>query len=266
MPVCAYCKQDRTATREHVIPAFMYALQKEVGEGVIGWNEVIQKMVGGEARVKDVCADCNNRVLGELDAYGKNLLNASGLLVHNYMKRTLTLQYDYGLLLRWLLKISFNSSRADGAHSHLFQEHIPFILGSTESPPRYRVATAAYMASPVALDQSQVGDAPFRTAARGSSTFNPFLVRICYGVDPRCDFYTLRINIFGPVVFYMLMFSEGTLPGHAASALRRFMKLTPGAIELTPTRKLVQLRAGAKTWLDLYAHQVQRLHSIVSGA
>lgn len=266
MPTCAYCKQDRPATREHVIPAFMYALQKQAGGSIIGWNEVIEKLVGGEAKVKDVCADCNNRVLGELDAYGKNLLSESGLLVHNYMKRTLTLQYDYALLLRWLLKISFNSSRTDGAHSHLFEEHIPFILGAADLPQRYRVTIAAYLASAVALDQSQVNVEPFRTSARGCSTLNPFLVRICYGFDPGCDFYTLRINIFGPVVFYMLIFNEGTLPGHAASAVRRFLKLTPGAIEMTPTRRLMQLQAGAKTWLDLYAHQVQRVHSIARGA
>ena len=266
MPTCAYCKQERPATREHVIPAFMYALQKQAGDGIIGWNEVIEKMVGGEAKVKDVCADCNNRVLGELDAYGKDLLSESGLLVHNYLKRSLTLRYDYGLLLRWLLKVSFNSSRTDGAHSHLFEEHIPFILGTVDAPPRYKVGLAAYMASPVVLGQSQVDQEPFRTAARGSKTLNPFLVRICYGFIPGGDVYTLRMNIFGPVVFYMMLFNEGTLPGHAAASLRRFLKMTPGAMELIPTRRFVQLQAGAQTWLDLYAHQVQRVHSIAGGA
>jgi hypothetical protein len=244
----------------------MYALQKQAGDGIIGWNEVIEKMVGGEAKVKDVCADCNNRVLGELDAYGKDLLSESGLLVQNYLRRSLTLRYDYGLLLRWLLKVSFNSSRTDGAHSHLFEEHIPFILGTADAPPRYKVGVAAYMASPVVLDQSQVDQEPFRTASRGSKTLNPFLVRICYGFVPGGDFYTLRMNIFGPVVFYMMIFNQGTLPGHAAVAMRRFLKMTPGAMELTPTRRFAQLQAGAQTWLDLYAHQVQRAHSIAGGA
>ena len=266
MSICAYCKQERPATLEHVIPAFMYALQKQAGEGVIGWNEVIEKMVGGEAKVKDVCADCNNRVLGDLDAYGKSLLKESGLLVQNYLKRTLTLRYNYGLLLRWLLKVSFNSSRRDGAHIHLFEAHIPFILGCENCPPRCQIGLAAYMASPVVLDQSQVDQEPFHTLSRGTKTLNPFLVRICYGLVPGDDSYTLRMNIFGPAVFYMMIFNEGTLPGHAGAAIRRFLKMTPGAVELTPTRRLVQLHAGAQTWLDLYAHQVQRAQSVAGGA
>ena len=266
MPTCVYCKQERPVTREHVIPAFMYALQKQAGEGVIGWNESIKKMVGGESKVKDVCADCNNRVLGGLDSYGKDLLGKSGLLVDNYLQQTLTLQYDYELLLRWLLKVSFNSARTGGAHSHIFEEHIPFMLGAAEAPPRYKVGLAAYMASAVVLDQTQVDRKPFLKALGGAKTLNPFLVRICYGFVPGGNFYTLRMNIFGPVVFYMMIFKEGTLPGHAAVEIRRFLKITPGAKELAPDRRLIQLRAGAQTWLDLYARQVQRMNSIASGA
>jgi hypothetical protein len=268
MPICAYCKQvqERQLTREHVIPAFLYALQKQTGEGFIGWNEVSRKMVGGEAKVKDVCADCNNRILSELDSYGKELLSQSGLLVHNYLRRTVTLRYEYGILLRWLMKISFNSSRTDGAHSHLFEEHIPFILGSADTPPRYRVRVAAYLASPIVPDKLQMEQEPFRTASHGAKTLNPFLVRICYGFVPGGDLYTLRILIFGPLVFHLLIFNEGTLPGNAAVAIRRFLKMMPGARELTPTLRLLDLQAGAQTWLDLYAYQVQRAHAIVGGA
>jgi hypothetical protein len=266
MPLCAYCKLERPVTREHVIPAFMYAFQKEAGESVIGWNEVVERMVGGEAKVKDVCARCNNEVLGELDGYAKTLLVNSGLLVRNYVKRDVTLRYEYAPLLRWLLKVSFNSSRTDGAHSHLFEEHIPFILGEAPVPARWRVATLAYLAGPEYLDQSRIKSEPFRTIAQGSNVLNPFLVRICYGGIPGESIYTLRLNIFGPIVFYMLIFNVGTLPGHAASAVRRFLKLTPGARELTSKGSLVELHAGPQTWLDLYAPQVQRARAIASGA
>lgn len=261
MSVCAYCRQDRPPTREHVIPAFMYDFQKQLEQSVIGWNEVAQRMVGGEGKVKDVCADCNNRVLGELDAYGKQMLTNSGLLVQNYTKRELTLQYDYSLLLRWLLKVSFNSSRTDGAHSHLFERYVPFMRGLEPSPSRHQVAALLYLARPETLGTSRIAEEPFVRIANGSSLLNPFLVRICYGAIPGEHRYVLRLNIFGPAVFYLMIFEDAILPGHAASAIRRLTKLTPGTVELSPKRKVVDVRAGEKSWLDLYEHQVARAHA-----
>jgi hypothetical protein len=262
MSVCAYCRQDRPPTREHVIPAFIYDFQKQLEQSVIGWNEVAQRMVGGEGKVKDVCADCNNRVLGELDAYGKQLLTSSGLLVQNYTKRELTLQYDYSLLLRWLLKVSFNSSRTDGAHSPLFERYVPFMRGQEQSPSLSQVAVLLYLARPEILGASRIAVEPFIRIANGSSLLNPFLVRICYGASPGENSYVLRLNIFGPAVFFLMMFHDSVLPGHAASAIRRLIRLTPGAVELSPKRKLVEVQSGQKSWLDLYEHQVARVHAL----
>lgn len=266
MPVCAYCQKERPATREHVIPSFLYALQKTAEGKIIGWNEVIEKMVGGEAKVRDVCAECNSGVLSELDSYGKGMLSQAGLLVHNYLGRSLTLPLDHSQLLRWLLKISFNSSRTDGAHSYLFEEFVPFILGESDPPPRHRVALLGYLASPVALDADQIAAEPFKTAARGAQTLNPLLVRICYGVVPGEQSFILRINVLGPLVFFLPIFKPNTLPGHAAAAIRRLQKFHPGAVELTSKKRLVHLQAGSRTWIDLYAHQVQRTRDIANRA
>ena len=266
MPICAYCKQERPATREHVIPSFLYAFQKSFGDGIIGWNEVVEKMVGGEAKIKDVCAECNNGALSDLDAYGKHFLKGSGLLVHNYLKSSLSLAFDYPQLLRWIMKISFNSSRTDGAHSHLFEEFTPFILGKEPAPPRYRVALLAYLARPVELNESQFLNEPFKTAARGARTFNPFLIRISYGVISADANFTLRLVMLGPLVLYLPFFNPGTLPGHAASSIRRLKKFAQGAEELTPAKRHIELRAGDRTFLDLYEHQVQRTRVLASGA
>ncbi len=266
MTVCAYCKQDRQATREHVIPAFTYAFQQQLEQSVIGWNEVVQGMVRGEAKVKDVCAECNNGTLSELDSYGKRLLSDSGLFVQNYTKKTLTLRYDYAPLLRWLLKVSFNSSRTDGAHSSLFEDYIAFVRGQSTPPPRYRVACLAYLAAPEVFGKSRIAEESFARVSGGSKLLNPFLVRICYGGIPGEHEYTLRLNIFGPAVFYLLLFRDGVLPGHAASAVRRLLKVVPGAVEITPKLRFVELQAGRKSWLDLYEYQVQRNRAIAEDA
>jgi hypothetical protein len=72
----------------------------------------------------------------------------------------------------------------------------------------------------------------------------------------------LRLKVFGPLVFFILLFDEGTLPGHASAEIRRFLKKFAGAVELTPQHKRVELRAGETTWADLYAAQVARVQAL----
>jgi hypothetical protein len=258
MPTCAYCKLEGPVTREHVIPAFIYDFQKSLESSITGWNEVAQKMVGGELKVKDVCAVCNNGRLANLDAYGKAFLQRSEILTANYTRLSVTLPYDFDLLVPWLLKISFNSSRTDGAHRYLFEPHVPYIMGNGGRPERSKIAVLAYLASPVILSAAQRIQAPYSRVIGTSDRFNPFLLRICYGGIPGPRTYTLRMIIFGPLVFFFMVFPEDTRPGHAASDIRRFLKIFPEGVELRPERKVVALSAGANTWLDLYQYQINR--------
>ncbi len=257
MTVCAYCGQDRKATREHVIPSFLYSFQKELEQSVIGWNEVAGRMVKGEAKIKDVCAECNNGPLGQLDAYGKGFLTNSGLLVQNYRKDRLFIQYEYSLLLRWLLKISFNSARADGVHAHFFDEHIPFIMGQDPPPKRHRVAIVLYLSAPVLLKNHRSPPASFVEISQGSGVVSPFHVRISYNAV-RNERYVHRIIIIGPAVFHLLLFRDDVLPGHAASEIRSLIKSQSGAVELSYKRNVLQLGVGKQSWLDLYAPQILR--------
>jgi hypothetical protein len=260
MPICAYCHQDRTSTREHVIPAFLYAFQKEFGQPVSGWNETANQVVQGEAKIKDVCADCNNGVLGQLDAYGKQVLTDSGLLTQNFDRPSLSLRYDYSLLLRWLLKISFNSARMGGAHASYFQDHIPFILGKVQHPPRHKVAVVAYLAAPELIRKIPDPPQAFLTVAGKSGVVNPFFVRIGYGGVSRNRLVHRPITL-GAALFHLLLFKSDVLPGHAASEIRSLIKAQPEAVELSPKRRRVEIRAGKQTWLDLQAPQVARIHA-----
>lgn len=264
MKKCAYCKSNGPLTREHVVPAFIYAFQKKIEQSCIGWNDVIKKMVGGELKVKDVCSHCNNEVLGKLDGYAKNIFTESNILVENYQKNTITLTYEYNMLLRWLLKVSFNSSRTDGVHAPLFEEYIPFMLGLSSPPARSKVAIIAYMAAPEYIDKSTINKEAFSKLAKGEKGFNPFLVRICYGATDNRLGYTLRLNIFGPLVFSILIFNKNTLPGHAGAAIRKFVKMMPNSVELTSNKKVIKLNVGSISWLDLYEPQVLRSKGLLN--
>jgi hypothetical protein len=259
MTKCAYCAHETKMTREHVIPSFLYDFQKTLSEDITGWNEVAGKMVGGESKVKDVCEECNGKKLSVLDNEGKRMLKEAGLLTKNYENKSIQIKFDFDLLVRWILKISFNSTRTDGAHTYMFEPHIPYILGGAPRIKRSEIAILAYFAAPLVLDRQERHQGIFSGVVNGDGLINPFLVRIGYGQTLNAENYLARMVTFGPLVFYILIFKHDVLPGHAAAAVRKFKVNNIGAVEITPQMRMLALKAGNQTWIDLYEAQIQRL-------
>lgn len=259
--ICAYCQKQAAATREHVIPKFIYRFQKELENNIIGWSEVANKMVGGEQQVKDVCDPCNSGVLSRLDAYGKEFLTYNGFLTQNYTKRNADLTYDYDLLGRWLLKISFNSTRTDRGHSHLFERFIPYILDGTPLPSKSDFAILATLAAPVTTDELDGDYEVLQKLANGSGRVNPFFMRIAYGPN-HYDTFTLRVVMFGPLTFFLLMYVPGVLPGLATLETKRLLKEFPELTLLKRGRTKAFISAGTTTWLDYYAAQISRVKKL----
>lgn len=258
---CAYCKKQAAATREHVIPAFIYRFQKELGEKALGWNEAAGKMVRSEIQIKDVCEGCNGGRLSQLDSYGKSFLMSSGFLTQNYSSLYADFTYDYDLLSRWLLKISFNSSRTDRVHSHLFEKFIPYILEGSAPSKKNEFAIIAALAAPVKTDDLSDDYKVFSGLAGASGRANPFLMRISYAPDNYKTFI-LRIVMFGPLIFFLLIFHPGVPVGFCANETKQFLKRTPKATRLQPDSSRVLLKAGETTWLEYYAPQVLRLKAL----
>ena len=67
-------------------------------------------MVGGQPTIKDVCPKCNNDVLSKLDSYGLELYKRCFYRIAD-AGESVTFDYDYERLLRWILKLNFNSAR-----------------------------------------------------------------------------------------------------------------------------------------------------------
>src|SRR5271170_1789254 len=116
MKKCAYCSEIKSAlTREHVFPN---ALDKEFRKDGSSMREpywidrLDEKMVGGEPTVKDVCQECNNVVLSQLDSYGLKLYKNYFCKIAE-QNEMVKFEFDYDLLLRWILKLSYNSARAN---------------------------------------------------------------------------------------------------------------------------------------------------------
>jgi hypothetical protein len=246
------------------MPAFLQEFHRAFGQRAIGWNDNIGKMLPGDQIVRDVCATCNNKVLSMLDAYAKKFFIENKLLVQNYADSSVLLNYNYDLLLRWNLKVSYNASRKTNAQSYLFEDHIPYILAKAPTPPKHSVSFLAqlmrghrfYGEQAADLFQAGYGD------SRGNS--NPFLVRVSFGVDlaDRYPVHKARVNIFGPLKLVMLIFEQGVTPGAAAVIRRRYMSDFPNTAVLEPGKRAQHLAQGAKTWLEEYEPQIRRTQAL----
>ncbi len=109
MTSCAYCGEWRPGTKEHIWPSALINKYEKLHT----YNPKTDKFYVGDPVIKDVCAICNNERLSLLDSYLSELYDA-------YFERlvepgeSVSFKYNYENLLRALLKISYNSSRATG--------------------------------------------------------------------------------------------------------------------------------------------------------
>lgn len=143
MKKCSYCRGNGTLTKEHIWPN---CLIKKY-EDLLAYSKRDSKFYKGEPVIKDVCAHCNNVLLSKLDSYLSNLYD---LTFHQILLpgESAALTYDYDMLLRSLLKISFNSARANTTEKVVkaHQGFIKFILNGGYRPQieiRLQIVTAA---------------------------------------------------------------------------------------------------------------------------
>lgn len=121
--ICAYCNEEKQATKEHIIPKGIIDLFPECNLAYSGFD----KVHGGEATIKDVCSECNNGQLSKLDTYGKEFVET--YFINNYKKDDkVDIEYDYDLLIRWLLKIVYNNERSYHRDVEWFKKNIDYIL------------------------------------------------------------------------------------------------------------------------------------------
>lgn len=262
MAICTYCGREARATREHIIPAFVLRLLESMArEKAVGWNEIAQKSIASDAVVRDVCETCNSGVLSLLDNYAASMLGRAGLMVAYYCGRSLDLLYDHDLLLRWVLKVSYNAARTTSAAAALHLDFLRFVLGRAPAPMRGQLFMLAQLVAPLdEKDKAAARDGSAASSALGSDlNAVPFLFRIgpafIRGLPAAaCAVRALHI---GAAVFYLVLPEHGTTPGGARTLARRICAMT-GATELASSRKFAQLHAGTDSWFDHWAPQLAR--------
>ena len=134
MLTCAYCDISCQQTREHVIPRWY---NDTPGEAETFSARAPLTHVQGDLIVKDVCRSCNNGPLSSLDGYGKELYERY-FVSPVYAGETVSFDYDGDRFLRWLLKVSYNSARAQNADYRVLREYRKVMLGESPLPERIR--------------------------------------------------------------------------------------------------------------------------------
>lgn len=131
MVKCAYCGAACTATREHVIPAWY---SRTPGEAETFSARAPITHVRGDLVVRDVCAACNSGPLAALDGYGKELFERY-FATPAYHGEAVGFAFDGQRLFRWLLKLSYNSARAQDADVDILRGYREVILGGSPILP-----------------------------------------------------------------------------------------------------------------------------------
>lgn len=146
---CAYCDAFCQPTREHIVPRW-YSLTPGDSETFNARQPFTH--LKGDLMVKDVCATCNGGVLSRMDAYGKKLYDELFSVTARYGDVT-DVSFDVIQLSRWLLKLSFNSGRANGTDLPVLKQYRDAILGKEYLGQNFFIA--CHLIGPSIADETQ---------------------------------------------------------------------------------------------------------------
>lgn len=208
--ICAFCCQSNKLTREHVWPE---GILKRLPTYRGRFFEKADKVIDSDHVIKDVCFTCNNGVLSELDTYGCILFDR---YFHKIAEPGAEIQfeYDYDNLLRWLLKIAYNTARSSAnPNLSLLQPFAPYIIRQTARPSGIALYLdiVTHSMIPTINGAKKIPATSFRSA------------RIV-GVPPLPEWCMVRLVAINSFYFYILLFHDEYRERDELAAVRRSIK------------------------------------------
>lgn len=246
---CAYCGSEGKMSREHLWPASLHSRLVAVNGTDKGlfWLRRINAEVQGEPTMRDVCRACNNGPLSELDNY-------ICMLFDRYFARILQrfekveVEFDYHLLKRWLLKMSYNSARM---HSSLdlfvYPPLLPYINGHSKAIGRsvqvYLQLAYPGVVPPERREKPEFQDAPAVWEPQDNRV--GFAWFDCPGVGRKL----LRAVHLRSYTFYLAFFQITEKSSVANDFAREFLLRMPGTALLMASRSRLNLECdGEDAW------------------
>ncbi len=228
-------------TSEHIWPK---AILKRTNYGV-HYGMKAGKTFSGDLTINDVCRECNNGPLSKLDEYICQLYDRYFAHVPK-PRKSIEFRYDFSLLLRWLLKISYNATRTTGIDADLLSGYSSMLISGYPASPIHTMAfvgtaKAGWLKKPNIKKRVKI---------------RPMVTR-CGPVDiPEVDYHewcALRAVIINGFMFTILLMRQPTVEPDVANELRSRIygvSLSPDGVIRIPSPKItaLDLLEGVQHW------------------
>lgn len=242
---CAFCSNLSVLTREHVWPRCIVDRTPQYNAHFRGESG---KFFSGDLMVKDVCGKCNNGPLSELDSYICDLYDTQ---LHAIVqpRQSILFRHTYSLLLRWLLKISYNSARANHSDVDALRGFTPYILFGGDPPPN--VAVHLELIRPAKNPRFKEGTSDMRLIP-------PQSIRCCRVQTPLSvtGGITLRLVAINSFYFWILIRPEEQNDSLGYKALISSVVQGLSPVVLSPAVDQIRLRPRIKNTLNVHKNWV----------
>ncbi len=239
--VCAYCGAPGPLTSEHVWPR---GILRRTNYNV-RYSMKAGKTFSGDIVIKDVCRECNNGPLAKLDDYFCNIYDGYFFRVPQ-PRVPIVFEYDFSLLMRCLLKISYNSSRSTDIDAELLSKYAPVLISEFPTSPIHAgafvgTAKAVYLKSTNRKKRTKLNPMGMRCG--------PMIIDASYYFD-WCATRAVVINGF---MFTVVLMRQPTVQADIAGALYSRIYGIPllpnGSIEIPPpTKTTLDFYQGVQQW------------------
>ncbi|WP_439697430.1 hypothetical protein ACFGVS_03245 [Mucilaginibacter sp. AW1-7] len=208
--ICAYCQKPGKLTKEHIWPNCLITRMPELQ---VNYLKSRQLFTSSDLVIADVCATCNNKKLSPLDTYFCSLYDQ---YFNTYQEDTTPFKfaYNYDLLLRSLLKITYNSSRTVARDQNDFEKYREVILDGNLI--REDVVIKLDLIRPTIVNEKKVYPSSARCGVIQLPAETPhFLLRF------------ISVNSF---YFYLILSKSPTIQPDTFEEFGRVFESVPGTI------------------------------------
>ncbi|MDM5197875.1 hypothetical protein QUF79_07585 [Fictibacillus enclensis] len=141
---CAYCKEERPLTREHIYPENLINKFPEADFAFIGLDKAF-KLSPKKHVIKDVCGECNNGELSKLDSYGIDFI-MKYFSTESGPGDILNIEYNYDYLSRWVLKNTYNAVREfENKDPGWLNTNSKFIINAEDYKSRFSIFLGSHV-------------------------------------------------------------------------------------------------------------------------
>jgi hypothetical protein len=244
---CVYCSSEAELTREHIVPNFLYRANPRAK---FGFNPKADRFITWEAQIKDVCLNCNGLYLSKLDSYAHQFCLENGIDRPITDEKTIRFVYDFSLLSRFLLKVTFNCLRFKWQDTEWVRPFSHYILYGADHPANLAIKLGVEVAPCHKIAESERPHLP--DESKHWDYMPPHMIRIGQISGMLSSFIFCRYVFVNNFCFYVIVLKRSVAANEIRTALKQFRGALPNVIFLDSHVKAMTLKVSSITAMDKY--------------